>query len=293
MPIDFAIVRQDRDFSCRADGARAFPVGRKVSFRSGGITRVGLANDHLKPPPQAVYDPSAYRAQHGFWADFLAPTVSAESGGSFIALNTYDRAAFTFGFAQFAAHTPDGDFVRWFRAMLERAEAQDYFPNLAVQGGRIHSMELDDDVALESAQSTERLQAYLNEAATIVDDREVIAAAKLIHWTTHHAGARDLQVLFAVDLARRRVQRADQRLRLDGRAAGECFVIFDILHQGRGGSDTFPRLDALLRERDPLAALLTVGKDEYPSRIAKLRKAIDAEPQFASLRWSSAARSFA
>lgn len=288
MPINFTILREGREFSCRADEETPFYVGRQVRFQD----RVGLKNDHDPIIKECLYNPRAYRETFGFWADFVAPTAQVESRSSFIVINTYDRASFTFGFPQFAAHVPRGDFVQYFRSMLDRAEAHDYFPNLVVKDGHIHAVELHDEVPLETDTSTEPLQKYLNASPDIVDDREVIAAAKLIHWTRNHAEAQALQVHFVTAMAKKTVQRVDRRINLDGRSAGICFVCFDVLHQGRGGSDTFPRFDQALKSQDPLGKLLDIGKTSFSERIKGLKAALDANPGFAAKRWSSAAADF-
>jgi len=96
------------------------------------------------------------------FGDFIEPTARCE-GQSFITLNTYDRARFTFGFAQFAAHEPDGDFVTWFRDMLGQSEASDYFPDLAVKDGR----QRDERACLK----------YLKSGGTVTLRRCTISAA--------------------------------------------------------------------------------------------------------------------
>jgi hypothetical protein len=139
-------------------------------------------------------------------------------------------------------------------------------------------------VQLEDENSTERLMTYLNEVPTAVDDREVVAAAKLIHWTMNRAEARELQVTHAIAVARRLVKRADHRLGLDGRTAAICCIIFDVLHQGRG---TFPRIEQALRSNAPQDALLHIGANEFPDRIKGLRDGIGADARFLNLHWST------
>ena len=98
-------------------------------------------------------DPAYSAVDHaalGTWAHLSEVTVAGEGLVRSTTLNTWDRAAFTFGFLQFAAHVPDGDFVQWFRAMLKHPEAADYFPALRLAGGRI----ADPSGPLESATST-------------------------------------------------------------------------------------------------------------------------------------------
>ena len=106
----------------------AFQVGRRTFYsvqRRWGFSFNGADDD-------PIYNP-ADRPQLGSWAQLLDVTVRGEGRGRFTTLNTWDRAAFTSGFLQFAAHQPDGDFVQWFRALLKRPEASDYFPMLRLR----------------------------------------------------------------------------------------------------------------------------------------------------------------
>ena len=119
MPLLFTINRADNDFFASADAGLDFFVARRVPYENN----IGLANivKHSKLE-KLFYKAGDYTGQHGFWAEFIEPTAICE-GRSFLTLNTYDRARFMFGFAQFAAHVPDGDFVKFFRAMLGLAQA--------------------------------------------------------------------------------------------------------------------------------------------------------------------------
>src|SRR4051812_29546927 len=89
-----------------------FKVGVRTYFKRQN--RWGLAFYGADDDPS--YD-AAGHASLGVWAQLLGVTVEGEGRGRFTTLNTWDRAAFTFGFLQFGAHVPDGDFVQWFRAV--------------------------------------------------------------------------------------------------------------------------------------------------------------------------------
>jgi hypothetical protein len=157
MPIHFDIIREGSLFSSRADSGAKFAVGKQIHFQQN----IGLANDNSPLAKQFNYDPAAFSKAFPFSAEFIEPTAFCE-GRSFITLNTYDRAKFTFGFAQFAAHVPDGDFVTWMRAMLGRSEADDYFSDLAVQNGRIVKLGTHSATPLETHDTTQPLMDYLN-----------------------------------------------------------------------------------------------------------------------------------
>lgn len=285
MPILFTITRSGNDFSCRTDTDPSFFVGRRVPYENN----IGLYNIFSGSRLQKLnYNSHDFTGAFGFWATFIEPTAICE-GQNFLTLNTYDRAAFTFGFGQFAAHVPNGDFVQYFRTMLALPEAGDYFPNLSLAGGRISKTgSTAAPVPLESDATTKPLMDYLNPDLNEVQDAEVIAAAKLIHWTSRFVSARNAQVEQMVATFRDFMTRANKRVGIDGRPANQCCVIADILHQGRGGQMTWPLIDAALKTSKPFDALLRIGLPKWEGRTTKLRNAINARADFQTKRWSAA-----
>ena len=137
MAIFFSIQRSDTTFNAKADNGPPFFVGLQTRYDPDhtGNPTIGLFNVPTNPLPKLLYTADQNRAEQGFWADFIEPTATCE-GQNFLTVNSYDRAKFTWGFGQFAAHVPDGDFVVFLRDLLARPEAVDYFPDLEVQGGR-------------------------------------------------------------------------------------------------------------------------------------------------------------
>jgi hypothetical protein len=275
MAIHFTIERSGRIFNSSADGGAAFFVGCQTSYRdkSSGHDFEGLYNVPRRELPKLVYKATDFRGMYQFWADFIEPTSKCE-GGNFLTLNTYDRARFTWGFAQFGAHVPDGDFVRFFRDMIGRPENADYFPDLSVKGGRIVKISGGKTTEMESADTTAPLMDYLNPTDAAVEDSEVISAAKLIHWTANVQQARELQVMHMVGVFKGLVRNSDARLGLDGRTADICLAICDIRHQGRA---KMPAIQSALNSSRPLANLLALGSIAYPDRINTLKREIAAK----------------
>jgi hypothetical protein len=285
MAILFTILRNGDDFSCKADGGPAFFVGRRVPYHGN----IGLYNVFAGSRLEKLnYRAADFQQPYGFWASFIEPTAKCE-GQNFLTLNTYDRAAFTFGFAQFAAHVPNGDFVKYFRVMLGLPEASDYFPHLGVVGGRISKTDGAVPVPLEDNQTTKPLMNYLNPDLSEVQDAEVIAAAKLIHWTSASVPARAAQVSEMIDVFKSFAQAADRRLGTNGRPASQICVIADILHQGRG---TWVAIQQAFQSASPFNALIRIGAPEYDSRKTTLKNAINADPQFAAMKWNHAQQDF-
>ncbi len=291
MPIHFDIIREQSLYSVRADKGPKFAVGQQVHYRNKktGVETLGLANDNSPLARQFNYTASNFAQAFGFWAAFIEPTALCE-GQSFITLNTYDRARFTFGFAQFAAHVPDGDFVQWFRDMLNLPEANDYFPDLAVQDGRIVKDAASGPITLETAETTLPLMDYLNPSLNSIEDDEVIAAARFIHWTINHPNVQAVQVQRMITNARALLVEADQRLQLDGVAGDLCCIVMDIRHQGRGA---FSDMLRALHAADPYKALLAVGAIPYPDRVKTLGNALQSRrAALAQNHWSRAKGGF-
>ena len=114
------IFQGNQRYSASVDHGARFSVGYRVTYQG----MVGITNDGKGSGAQ--YDPAEY-ASEGHWAPFILPTAICESGGYRTNVNTYDSARFTFGFFQFAAHVPDGDFVRFLSETLGSPVGQRLF----------------------------------------------------------------------------------------------------------------------------------------------------------------------
>jgi hypothetical protein len=168
--------------------------------------------------------------------------------------------------------------------MLGRPEAGDYFPDLELRDGRIVKVEETHVTPMETKDSTEPLQLYFNPTLDEVEDAEVLAAAKFMHWTINHPEVKSLQVKHMIDTARRLVTQSDKRLGLDGLGGDLCCVVMDVRHQGRAG---FSDLQAALNASDPFKALLKVGEDGEPQRVKDLRAALSTRRELLSKKkWS-------
>jgi hypothetical protein len=244
-----------------------------VAYNTKYADMYGLYNPQKKDI--VSFQPENY-TQFDFWAYFIYPTSNAESNNSFICLNTYDRAYFTFGFMQFAAHVPNGDFVKFFREILALPEAIDYFPRLRLINNRIF-YQPDQGTAnqLEFDNTTKGLMEYLNPGLTEVERQEIICSARMIHWTTTHPAVRDIQVKNSVEMYKNNMVRYDKRFSLNGFPVKVCFMICDILHQGRG---TYDRIAYAINTggnyEQAYENLCTVGDKHYQSRIDSLKAVI-------------------
>jgi len=283
-PLVFQLIREHSTWFASTQGERFF-VGNRVPFQG----RVGLMN--LRDQSSPIYDPAEYANTFDHWAHFIAPTVKAESRGHFNCLNTYDRAGFTFGFLQFAAHVADGDFVKFFRALLQLDERKAYFPDLELRDGRIVQPTENGVVRLETAASSDPLKRYLNPSGGEVENREVLSAARFVHWCAHSKAHRELQVKVGIDTIRQKLRTAHNKINLEGRGDKVCFVVADILHQGRG---TFVMMKQIIHNNNDAAAyekLLTIGASSFPERIQTIRAEVaklEAAGHFGTRKYSSA-----
>jgi hypothetical protein len=265
--VSFSLEQGNKYFG-KVDGGPKFLVGSRVSYQGnkGLMNTVGT--------PAQKYDRLTFQQHNGFWADFIHPTAMAE-GALYHTLNTYDRARFTFTFLQYAAHVPNGDFVVFLRALLKLPTASEYFPDLALNGnGRVCKLDDGHATPIESDDSTDLLMDYFNPSSGEVEDTEVIQAARLVHWAQNDQAHRDIQVKVGIDHIKSKMQTYAVRYpMLHGAAPPICAVVMDIHHQGRAKVAT---VLLALQSANPLPALLKIGAEQYPERIATLTKEIKA-----------------
>ncbi len=272
-----------------------FVVGKEVPFADQNGR--GLSSyEGLK------YKPDDYRAEYGFWADFIYPTACCESvDGVFTTLNTYDRAYFTFGFMQFAAHVRGGDFAKYFRGLLALPEAADYFPDLELKDSLVHQRVNGGFVNLETNTEPPKLAKYLNPDFHVMEPVEAENAARLIHWTKSSLASRKLQVEISVETFRQILSGHAATYSLDGKPDKVCLVIADIYHHGRGGPNRQTKIkNALATNGDMEKAyrnLLEVGMAPgyIAERIDKLKTKIAAmvlEGRLGGMKYSAAQRDF-
>jgi hypothetical protein len=261
--VKFSLEQGNRYFG-EIDGVR-FLIGRRVAYKgTKGLTNTtGVANQ--------IYDRSQFKGDYGLWADFIHPTAVAE-GGFYHTLNTYDRAGFTFGFLQYAAHVPNGDFVQYFRSLLGLTLAAEYFPDLKLENNRITRITDEGALTLESDNSTNGLMDYLNPSSKEVEDTEVIQAAKFVHWADTDPAHRRVQVDLGIRLFKGNMAAYARQYGLDRQPDTVCLVVADIRHQGRASSST---IRTALADSDPLAALLELGEPAYHTRLVTLRREIN------------------
>jgi len=245
-------------------------VGYKTYYQDN----YGLFN--TATDPNLTYNPSDYEDQKGFWAYFIYPTARAESKGSYFCLNTYDRARFTFGFMQYAAHVPNGDFVRFFKSLLKLPDAKDYFPRLNLVNDHIfYTNDAGIAFQLEDDTSTGKLMDYLNPSLSEIENQEVVCSARMVHWAMNDPAHRKVQVDTAIDHYKRNMAEYDRRFNLNNAPAKVCQLICDIRHQGRGNNDMIAlALNTGGNWDRAYLNLLNIGYVNYKTRIDTVKNTI-------------------
>jgi hypothetical protein len=248
-----------------------FVIGNRTMY----LGNFGLYNTQVSPG--LVYNPVDYFADFGFWAYFIHPTAMAESKGSYLCLNTYDRAKFTFSFMQYGAHVPNGDFVKFLRKLLALPNASDYFPKLVLKDSRIFYRN-DNGVysQFETDLSTQALMDYFNPSLTEVENQELICSARMVHWATNDAAHRKVQVETGIQHYKNNMVEYNKRFGLNGVPAKVCQMICDIRHQGRGLND---RIASALNTNgnydQAFTNLCSIGSANYSQRITTVRSTIN------------------
>jgi len=269
-------------FARIADGPE-FYVARRTTYGP----RVGLAQIGRLTGP--VYDPSAYLAEFGPWAQVLYAIGASESANRFNRINSYDRAAFTFGFFQLGAHTPEDNLVLLLREATALPAFQRHFPELQLKDGRLHCVNdrggTDLEVAVYNARhdehQLENLMRYLNPVETHLDEAELIHAARLVDLCATSPEFCALQVRTAIQITARKFRERYQRwYDLNGASDSICVAIADIHHQGRAKK---AQVRAALHSTTPLASLTRIGEDQYPERCKSLRNIIATMEQSGQL----------
>lgn len=227
------------------------------------------------------YKPQDYVAEFDFWAYFITPTAKAESGFSYICLNTYDRARFTFSYMQYAAHVENGDFVVFFKKLLALPNASLYFPKLRLHNHRIHYVNTNNAlVPLESDTTTEPLMNYLNPTLNDVENQELVCSARMIHWATNDPAHRRIQVETAIEHFKNNMIEYHHIFGLNNAPAKVCLLICDIRHQGRGSNgDIISALNTNGNWERAYNNLCSIGSFKYKTRITTVKNMINSLTQ--------------
>jgi peptidoglycan hydrolase-like protein with peptidoglycan-binding domain len=271
-------------------GGFSFPIGQLTRY-TDDMHRVGLFQSARVIAGLAAfgsYKGADFAPRFGGFAHLIEPTLTAEGGGRFATLNTYDRAAFTFGAPQLAAHTPGENLILYVRALLALPNATKHLPDMAlrdngsgkqtvhaISGGRAVDLEKPEQVTRPNGIVETQLRGFmttLNPSATAIDAAECLAAARLMNWVRIDPLAREAQIAVFIDAAKAKLARAETRIPALAQTDWAVSLwVMDILHQGRG---RFAMIAAAVASSNPERALAMIGADRYPARIRAVKAGV-------------------
>ena len=260
--------------------SETFLIGQTVGYTDADGDHRGLYQTRvINDIPQLHYDRHRSEALLGLWAHFIWPSVTAESGnGHHLIVNTYDRARFTFGFYQLAAHTPKQNLILLFRKLLELPSAHTYFPDLFLKNNRVHRTEGPKTYSLEAVTTVHRpngkverqlvaFMTYLNPDTYNANEREALNAGKLMHWLMSDDAALSASVSVAFEIMHAKIKKAATSYKLAGRDPRLAIWVSDILHQGRGNASKIKAALAKPSVSAQLEALseIDIYTNKYPA----------------------------
>jgi hypothetical protein len=259
--ISFSFTHEGTRHFASADGGPRYYLGQDMKY----LSRRGLGL-RVQDYWGQRFSAADHLSELGLWAHLLEASGACESRNHLNCINAYDRAAFTFGFYQLAAHTPNDNLVLLFRSLLQLPDAERYYPELTLQDNRVHRRREDGTLQnLEQSGPTEsgdsengRFMAYLNGDPSKVDDRELLHAARLMHWMENDAAARRAQVEVSAAILQRKMKTYAKWYALDGKQDLLCLAIADIHHQGRAKKSAVAKA---LTGADPIDALVNINQN--------------------------------
>jgi hypothetical protein len=269
--IPFRLEKRDREWFAKAlSGADQdeFLVGSEVNQPAQGFHGIHIP---VSKYYGEQYNPVSHTGAIDHWAHVIDATAQCESRGFMNLVNSYDRAKFTFGFYQLAAHTPNDNLILLFRELVALPRGKDYFPELRLHNGRLHRVDGDggrSDLEELFEGQLQFFMNFLNPRRRLIDEQEILHAARLMHWTANDPVCRSAQVRVSAEILQRKVAtRYHPSYNLHGRDDTICTIIADIHHHGRASKDT---VKAALRQSNKEKALLSVNNPQFQARNDRL-----------------------
>lgn len=276
----FQLQLQDRQWFAKAlnqTNSAAFYVGNEIRNSSAKYFGVFQKSSLYEGPK---YAGDHYESSIDHWAYLLEVSGFCESKNHFNLINTYDRAKFTFGFYQLAAHTPNENLIFLFRRLMENPKMKNYFPELRMVNGQLTRVDENGSTTnLETVMNTgpngtRQLQLFMNFLNPLrkqIDEQEVLHAARLIHWCANDAAMLETQVAVANEILQHKMtHRYQQWYDLDGESDIICAIVADIHHQGRASKR---RVQEALNSQNRIDNLIEINAN-YVQRAKDLRQVI-------------------
>ncbi|GJE62706.1 hypothetical protein [Methylobacterium trifolii] len=263
-------------FATDSRTGQEFYVGRIAVFSS----RLGLS----RRSEASIFDRHKAAERFGEWAHFIWPTAMAESAGQEIVINAWDRAHFTWGFYQLAAHTPDDNLILLMRELVKLGSATTFFPDLALgEDGRLTRKTSSGHVSLETTKTVavgsgteEQLvdfMAYLNPSSRRFDQEEAVASARFIAWASEDPEMLATTTRVSIAIMKRKIKGWANTLGLMGKRPELAIWVSDIVHHGRG---TKALMRDALAKPTFAAQIEALGRIDKTGDFVERRKTVDA-----------------
>lgn len=258
------------------------------SFYVGRITTYGSRMGLSRRSDAVIYDRERRAETFGAWAHFIWPSAMAESAGQEIVINAWDRAQFTWGFYQLAAHTPDDNLILLMRRLAALPSAAIFFPDLGLDdegrltrklgSGEVVSLEKVTEVPVGN--DTERqivdFMCYLNPSSRRFDEAEAVTAAKFIAWAAEDPEMLKTTLDVSIGIMKDKIRRWANTLGLIGQQPELAIWVSDIIHQGRGTRALLQAAVAQPNFETRLDALSRIDKyGSFDERRATVKAAVE------------------
>jgi hypothetical protein len=255
-------------------------------FYVGQVAEWGSRRGLSRRSDVLLYDRQAAEASFGLWAHFIWPTAVAESGARHIVVNAWDRAHFTWGFYQLAAHTANDNLILLMRELVKLPSAADFVPDLSLLNGRLAkrtpeglaTLEREEETQVGSGTETQLpdFMRYMNPDSRRLDEREVEMAARMAAWARSDGAVVETTIRVSMLIMRRKLRAHVDRFGLIGCRPEIAIWVSDMFHQGRGSSNqvraalALPTFD---RQIDALSRIDTTG--QHADRLETVSACID------------------
>lgn len=270
-----------------------------VTSYAGKVLKYGSRRGLSRASDLLLYNRHEAENQIGAWAHFMWPSVIAESNGRYISINAWDRAHFTWGFYQLAAHTPGDNLILLMRELVKLPSAKRFFPDLTLVDGVLCrvtdagtvSLETEYQVTVGGGTEMQLLDfmRYLNPTSQRLEEREVLTSAKFAAWANEDSAMRDATVRVSVAIMKRKIKARAGTFSLVGKRPELAIWISDMFHQGRGSTRQAKAALALPEFADQLEALSRIDTTgQHTERLRSVKQSVRTlldEARFANMRF--------
>lgn len=277
--------RRIRYFAVNEQTQEKFYVASVQPYlQMNGLARIG----------GSIYDRFEEESHFGLWSHFIWPTVMAEGYGRKLVVNTYDRARFTWGFYQLAAHTAEDNLILLMRELLKLDTAKFYYPDLTLnERGHVTQItpngnkDLELSVKINGENQIPDFMKYMNPTSSRVENVEVLNAAKFIDWANRDPSMLYTTTNISIQIMKNNLRKWNRIYNLINQRVETAIMVIDIHHQGRGKKKDVQFALDMPTYSQKMEALYKIGYNNHTDRINTLKDKIqilEAENRFNNIK---------